>query len=1704
MSLNKPVNTTRRSLPARAGRLFLKILLGIFILLLLVIVLVQTPYIQNIIRGKAQDYLSGKLQTKVAIGKLYIGFPQTVELSSVYIEDRHKDTLLSGKSLKVSVDMWKLLHSDIAISKIELEGITAKIKRQLPDTSYNFQFIIDAFAGTGETAPAKKDTAALKISLNNLLLHKVRLVYNDIVTGNDMEVWIEHSNTKIDKLDPTHMQFGIPLIEMSGVHARVYQNKPLQTPEENIEAQKNIGQPNPLQLALKKIDLSDITLDYRNRVSALYSTIQLGELKGGVRSFDLGRQLIELDEIQLNKTMASVKIGKPSTADVLTKKAAPIVDSAEAGWRLVVAKTSMLDNNIQFDDDSKPRLARGIDYSHIKASKLNIEINNLLYSSDSIAGNITKFSLEEHSGFVLNSFRTNFLYASNQAYLKDLSIKTPGSSIQRSVLLGYPSIAAIQKDPSKMTIDADLSNTKIQVKDILNFVPELAKQPAFKNGNTVLLVNGRVKGTMANLSIPVFQFSGIGTTRVDIAGTIQHATDPKKFHANLVIKNLTSSRKDILSFLPAKTLPANIRIPEQVSVAGTFNGGMNDLITDLKLRSTAGNVSIKGTASQFSDKRNARYNLIIILDRLNLGKIIIDTAKTFGLITAKIIAKGRGYDPQYANARVHATVRSAEIKQYAYQHFNMDATIANQQLKAVADIRDPNIALSLDASGSFASKYPALKLDMRIDTIRTLPLHLTTDSLFYQGNIAADFPSTNPDRLIGDLLVTKSVLLNNDRRIPMDTIQLASGRNDSGQFVHVRSDIVNLQLDGQYKLTQMGSVFQQAMEPYFSRVADSNLVKTDPYDFTINGTIVNKPLLKAFVPQLDSLKPVTLQSRFTSSDGWQATVQAPLIINGTNKINNVQLTAVTKQDKLLVNASIANIKSGTSLNVYATSLSASIANNKIDFSLLNKDKSGKNKYRIAGLLQQPSKGAYEFSLKPDSLMLNYDKWTVNNDNKIVYDGKGVNVTKFELGKDNQLLTINSGSPAPDAPIDINFKDFRLSTLSAFVKPDSLFIDGTLAGKAQLSDIMTQPTFTTDLSVNNLAMYADTLGNLRVQVNNTQANTFAADVLLNGRGNDVQLTGNYYVKPDNNSSFDLTADIRQLQLNTLEGATNKAIQDASGVVTGKLSVTGTLDKPLVNGDINFNKARFNLGMLNSYFTIDQEKIAFNEEGIRFDTFTILDSSNNKAVLDGMVYTKDFQHYKFDLSLRANDFHALNTDKKKNALYYGQLYFSTNLGIKGTELAPVIDGSLTVNDKTKLTLVLPQKEPGIEEREGIVKFINMNAPPTDFVFEKAIDTLNQSSAVGMDVSVNIEIKKEAELNIIVDEGNGDFLNVRGEALLNAGIDPSGKITLTGTYEIENGSYDLTFNMLKRKFDIQKGSKITFKGEPTDADVAITAVYIANTAPLDLVQDQLEGSVASIRNTYLQKLPFEVDLKMQGQLLQPVITFDIQLPDTKNYNVSKNIIELVNEKLTEVRKEPSELNKQVFALLLLGRFVTENPFQSSGGGLTAESFARASVSKLLTQQLNQLASDLIRGVDLNFDVVSQDDYSTGNRENRTDLNVALSKKLLNDRLTVTVGSNFELEGAQNSGQQSTNIAGNVALDYQLSKDGRYLLRAYRKNDYQGVLEGYIIETGIGFIISVDYNQLKEIFRSQKTKERLRAERRAKQEQKKLNQAAPKTSSE
>jgi hypothetical protein len=86
------------------------------------------------------------------------------------------------------------------------------------------------------------------------------------------------------------------------------------------------------------------------------------------------------------------------------------------------------------------------------------------------------------------------------------------------------------------------------------------------------------------------------------------------------------------------------------------------------------------------------------------------------------------------------------------------------------------------------------------------------------------------------------------------------------------------------------------------------------------------------------------------------------------------------------------------------------------------------------------------------------------------------------------------------------------------------------------------------------------------------------------------------------------------------------------------------------------------------------------------------------------------------------------------------------------------------------------------------------------------------------------------------------------------------------------------------------------------------------------------------------------MKGELMKPSISFNIVLPEGNN-SVSTEIINTTQAKLTQLRQQPDELNKQVFALLLLNRFIGENPFASESEELLFRLLLE-SASKILSQ--------------------------------------------------------------------------------------------------------------------------------------------------------------
>lgn len=1679
----KSDNLTKRGNLNKLIKTILKVLLwiivGIIGLLILAFVLIRIPAVQNYAVQKVVHYLENKIGTKVSVNRISLDLPKLLVLEGIYFEDQKRDTLLAGDTLKVDISLLKLLDNKVEINELDFRGITANIARSLPDSAFNFDYIIRAFASEDATKPTDT-TASMAFSIDKINLNRIKINYTDDVIGTSADLRLGHLDTRIKTFDLNKLFFDIPKLNINGVTTVVKQWAVASA--KDIPSAAALGVENVVDMEqqtdvrIGSLDLKNFNVQYEDAMAEMKAKVIFNTLQLDFNELNLPKESIDIRKFVLEGTEASVTFDKASKGKPDTSKS---TSSTPLKWVVKANEISLKQNHIAYDDNNSPLLKNGVDYSHLDLSNIGLNIQKFYFAIDSISGDINTLTFKDKSGLEIKKFQSLFSYTEKGASLNNLYLETPNSIIRDHIKATYPNIESLADHPENIAIDASFKKSKLGMKDVFLLVPDLdtmqVMQPLL---SSIFMIDGTMKGRVDNLNIPSLKITTLENTRLIASGSIKGLPNVERMVLNLNLSDFTSTRNDLNHLIDKSLLPDSIELPENIHLNGTFVGGMTNFNTDMHLKSSIGDADVDG--SFVFGKADTLYDAKVSIADFDFGKLLQDT--TYGQISFSAVAKGKSFDPKKAIADIQGKVIRADFMGYSYTGIDLNAQAANGNITASILSNDPNILLKGDFKADMQGQYPSVEFLVDADSILLKNLKLTADDIKYHGHLEGNFSTADPDFLNGHLYMLHSSVAYNGDLYPIDSVSLTAEANESYKLINLEAEFLNAHIIGDYKLTELPSAIEDVLATYYNpdkKVIDRNY---GPQSFDFSAELTRSPLIRNLLPTLTEMKNITLDGNFSSENKTlNARLAAPHTVYDGMLIDSIAFDLNTADSSFYYAGRIGKVQV-SNIEIINTLISGSVKDNLLDFGLWIRDNKEREQYHLGMTALAESKD-FLLKLKPDGLVLNFDKWQIDPENQILFGKQGISARDFVLNNGEQYLRVNSQNNEFNAPIDIRFNDFRIETFTKFLETNTLKIGGGINGTAVIDRLESSPLFETDLTINRFYFGNDTIGDINMKIDNKRENIYAANVTISGEGNDVNLTGDFISPPKGASSLDFVLNVANLNMTTLEAFSFGYLEESKGDIEGKLTIKGTTNAPRINGDLLFDKSQTKISMLKSTFLMDQQKVNFNDNGLRFTKFEIADSLGNKATLDGTVLTKTYTDFALNLTLSARNFQAVNSTAKDNDLFYGKLFLTSDLRIRGTATSPKVDGTIKANENTNFSIVIPNDEPGIEDRQGIVEFVDKrNEEP---VITKR-DSLNTSTVTGMDVSFNIEVDPKATFNIIIDAGSGDAVTAKGKAQLTAGIDPSGKITLAGTYEVSEGSYNLSINFIKKKFDFQKGSTITWSGDPLSAQLDITADYEVKAPSIDLVENQLGGQNS---NLYKEKLPFEVMLYIKGEMMKPILSFGINVNED-NVSVSQDVLSMVKTRLAQITEDESELNKQVFALIVLGRFMADNPFSSAAGGLNVQSVARESVSKLLSSQLNKLAGDLIAGVELDFNLESRDDYSTGSQENRTDLNVGISKRLLNDRLKVSIGSNFGLEGANQPGRQANNIAGDITIDYQLSKDGRYLLRAYRKNLYEVTLQGQVVETGLGFIITLDYDYFKDLFLTAKAKEAAekRRERREK----------------
>ncbi len=758
-----------------------------------------------------------------------------------------------------------------------------------------------------------------------------------------------------------------------------------------------------------------------------------------------------------------------------------------------------------------------------------------------------------------------------------------------------------------------------------------------------------------------------------------------------------------------------------------------------------------------------------------------------------------------------------------------------------------------------------------------------------------------------------------------------------------------------------------------------------------------------------------------------------------------------------------------------------IINDTVPFKIVRADSQHIIRYFISGAFIVADENVAFFLT--DSLILNYKKWALPAGNRITYSSAGISAIDFSLTSDSALIAVTNSTNIVGAPVDINLQNLDIRDIVGLFSSDPLIVSGLLNGKIVASEFERKlPLLTGTGAVQGFAIMRQVFGTLQVNAQMSD-DTIHANAGLGENGNEFNVRGNLFL---NRGSQQLEAllDITRLQMATLQGFMNGNMSNAAGSISGAIALKGKLLKPEWKGTINFDTTRFTLNKLGSSYTIENQKIALDYPAFSFNRFTIKDSLGNAMRISGNLCSRMQGEKKYDLQLdlSSRDFTAINALKAINNQLYGYAGIDADVSLSGNTAAPAISGFVHLNGKTDLTLVLPQKNTDNDAARSVVRFTNTKdgaidktRPVTPGVGTTAArDTLFKNLVLLAD--------RQVKLTIVIDPSTGDELKVSGVGELRPGTEQGSNMSIAGNYVLDSGYYELDNAFLKKRFNVIKGSTIYFDGTPGDAQVNIRAEYIVNTSAKDLLGNEVGSISPAVAKSFDQKIPFKVILFLKGALKKPGISFDIHLPEAGSIN--SQLRYTLENKLVQLRSDASAINKQVFALLALGRFVGEQSTDFFKGNETDFSnISRESVSKFLSAALDQLASDLFKGINVDLNINTFKDFISSEGMQTTDLNVAVSSDFLNDRLSVTVGKNFGIEAEDGSTkasrQKASRFLPDVTFNYKLSSDGKYMLRSYNKNQFEVILDGYVVETGVGFIVTMDYDKFEELFGRKKEKQ-------------------------
>ncbi|HKZ37529.1 MAG TPA: hypothetical protein VJ184_07770, partial [Chryseolinea sp.] len=1172
---------------------FLKVIgwitLSIVALLVIISLSIQIPYVQNKLIQEAVGFLKGKIGTEVRLDRLSLSIPKKIVLTGLYLEDQHKDTLLYAGELAINTDLWQLTQHTIQLNDVELTNFTGSIERLESDSSFNFDYIIEAFAGDTTAAPDTTQTP-WKFSIGDIVLDKTHFSFKDGLQGNDFDFQLGVLEIGLDEFDLEKSVIKANDINIEYLKADIVQYK-LAPDTVTIIADSTTQDSALFDITFDEIDLKDIRAKYSHRSTGQSINLNLGELALDAKDIDLKKQEIHLERFALLNTFVSYQqMAGYSPVKEKTDSIKP--PPPESGWYITLKDLDLSNNSIQYHNFNEPQKPNQFDANHVWVSRLNTKAEDIEVRGTEAKGELTSLSFQNKNEFSVTSFQTAFAISDSSFQLNNFNFNSPNTKIHLNAQADFLSLSSLSKHYSDATVKLAINKSIIGWKDILYFMPALSDSlPLNIPSIATIRLDTKMQGALKDLTIHHLTVQTLDNTVINTHGSVQLN---KEIFFDMQLDKFYTTQHDINSIVPDTLMPSSIASPEWLGLKGHMKGTFDSPDVNVILTSNLGTVSLKAKMKRDKTSGITRYNGKLSLDEFNAGKLLKKEA-TLGTITLSASVDGSGLKKEELNTRLALTIFNATYNGYTYKDFKLNGSLKKYFFSGVAELHDKNLDLRLDGDLDYTNDVPYYHFVFDLNNADFKALNLSERPLKARGTLNVDLATSDFKVINGKLDIHKVAIYNGEAMYAVDSLLFASIDQNGQSEISIRSDIMDGNFAGKINLYSLSDVITRQFNSYFSLHDTSYTKPVAPQDFKFDLTIKNTDLItEILLPDLDPFVPGKIAGSFDSKLD-----QLDLSLNLTKVryagIGTDSITFDVNSDKESLNYTFAirKIQMDT-IRIEAMKLSGNVAHDSIHTKFTILDSLQKEKYVLGGIFHSLEK-VFQFNFSEDQVIMNYAPWTAPADNSLQFTSKGIRAHNFSITNINESIALKTPSNQ-DSTVSIFFKDLNLQNLTNLIEGTTP-LDGLANGDLNLM-AGKKGSFHTKLRIDELEILDQTWGDLTLALGSISGGPLDIDLRIAGENTDLSAIG-YYKADSIAPEVNLTAKISKLNLTSIEPLTMGALKNTKGQLTGEVKIAGNAKSPDLNGELKFANASFTPSLINSEFTIANETIAFSGEQIVID-------------------------------------------------------------------------------------------------------------------------------------------------------------------------------------------------------------------------------------------------------------------------------------------------------------------------------------------------------------------------------------------------------------------------------------------------------------------------------------------------------------------------